>query len=172
MITLVIGGSKCGKSSYAESLFSGFGGDKIYLAVMRPFGDEAHAAIERHRAARAGKGFQTVERFTDIGGAEIPSGSGVLLEDMGNLLANEMFSGEKIIDPTEEILRGIGKLGSAAELLVIVTNNVCADGIEYPDSTALYIKYLSGINRRIAERADCVVECVYGIPVCRKRSTF
>lgn len=172
MTVLVSGGSKCGKSGYAESLFAGFRGEKIYLATMRPFGDEAEAAIERHREARSGKGFSTLERFTDIGGADIPGGTGVLLEDMGNLLANEMFSVDMPCDYTEKILRGVEKISRAAELFVIVTNNVCADGIDYPESTALYIKHLSEINCRIAERADCVVECVYGIPICRKKSTF
>lgn len=170
MMTLVAGGSKCGKSGYAESLFADFRGEKIYLATMRPFGDEAHMAIERHRKARDGKGFSTVERFADLESADIPGGCGVLLEDMGNLCANEMFSDERIIDPTETILRGIEKIRRAAALFVIVSNNVCADGGDYSEGTALYIRYLSEINRRIAERADCVVECVYGIPICKKGS--
>lgn len=170
MMTLVAGGSKCGKSGYAESLFADFRGEKIYLATMRPFGDEAYMAIERHRRARDGKGFSTVERFTDLESADIPDGCGVLLEDMGNLCANEMFSDERIIDPTEKILCGVEKIHRAAALFVIVSNNVCADGGDYPEGTALYIRYLSEINRRIAERADCVVECVYGIPICKKGS--
>lgn len=170
MTVLVSGGSKCGKSGYAESLFADFRGVKIYLATMRPFGDEAHAAIECHREARSGKGFSTLERFTDIGGAKIHDGSGVLLEDMGNLLANEMFSGDTPCDYTEKILRGVEEISRAAELFVIVTNNVNADGIGYPESTALYVKHLSEINRRIAERANQVVECVYGIPILRKDS--
>lgn len=172
MMTLVAGGSKCGKSGYAESLFADFRGEMIYLATMRPFGDEAREAIERHRKARDGKGFLTVERFTDIGGAELPDGCGVLLEDMGNLCTNEMFSDEEIIDPTEKILCGIDEIRRAAALLVIVSNNVCADGGEYPEGTALYIRYLSEINRCIAERADCVVECVYGIPTVKKDIDF
>lgn len=167
-MTLVIGGSKCGKSAYAESLFSDFSGEKIYLATMRPFGEEAKDAIERHRKARFGKGFSTLERSEDIGGADIPEGAGVLLEDMGNLCANEMFVGDKIVDPTEKILRGIEKLQSAAALLVIVSSNVSADGNNYPEGTALYIEYLSYINRVIAHHADNVVECVYGIPIMQK----
>lgn len=170
MMALVIGGSKCGKSGYAESLFNDFHGDKIYLATMQPFGEEAHAAIERHRKARSGKGFFTLERAVDIGGADIPKGAGVLLEDMGNLLANEMFVEDKIVDPTEKILKDIEKLQNTAELLVIVSNNISADGYNYRESTALYIEYLAYINRVIAGRADNVVECVYGIPVIQTAS--
>lgn len=168
MMILISGGSKCGKSGCAESLFADFHGEKIYLATMRPFGEEAAAMIERHRAMRMGKGFSTVERYSDIGGTDIPDGAGVLLEDMGNLLANEMFSENGAAAPVDKILDGIDKLRRNSALLVIVSNNVCADGIAYPESTALYIRYLSEINRLIAERADRVVECVYGIPLIRK----
>lgn len=168
---LVIGGSKCGKSAYAESLFKDFDGEKIYLATMRPFGTEAKDAIERHRKARFGKGFSTLERSEDIGGADIPKGAGVLLEDMGNLCANEMFVEDKIVDPTEKILKGIEKMQSAAALLVIVSNDVGADGNDYPEGTARYIKYLAHINRVIAESADNVVECVYGIPIVQSANS-
>lgn len=168
MTVLVTGGSKCGKSGYAESLFADFYGEKIYLATMRPLGEEATAMIERHKKQRAGKNFLSVERYSDIGGADFSDGAGVLLEDMGNLTANEMFSEKMITDPSEKILDGIEKLRQKASLLVIVSNNVGADGINYPRETALYIEYLSRINNVLAARADRVVECVYGIPITRK----
>lgn len=170
MMILVTGGSKCGKSGYAESLFADFRGEKIYLATMRPFGDEARVMIERHRKMRSGKGFSTVERYFDIGGADIPKGSGVLLEDMGNLLANEMFSENSVTEPVDRILDGIERLRRKTALLVIVSNNVSADGMEYPRETALYIEYLSRINNALASKADRVIECVYGIPITRKES--
>ena len=75
MMILVSGGSKCGKSGYAESLFNNYRERKIYLATMRPFGDEAALAIERHKKMRSEKGFSTIEKFTDIDGLEFQSGS-------------------------------------------------------------------------------------------------
>lgn len=172
MMILVSGGSKCGKSGFAESLFSDFCGEKIYLATMKPFGNEdieAKKAIERHRKMRSGKGFSTLEKLTGIEELTVTNGSGILLEDMGNLLANEMFSeGNTDHNYTEKILCGIEKLRQTSGLFVIVTNSVFSDGINYPESTALYIENLSRINRRIAENADKVFECVYGIPVLRK----
>lgn len=173
MMILVTGGSKCGKSGYAESLFSDFHGEKIYLATMRPYGSsdkEAAAMIERHRKMRAGKGFSTVERYSDIGGTDIPDGAGVLLEDMGNLLANEMFSENGVTAPVDNILDGMEKLRRKAALLVIVSNNTNSDGAEYPRETALYMEYLARINNALAARADRVAECVYGIPITRKES--
>ena len=72
MILLVTGGSASGKSEYAENRALQLAKTEqkklIYLAAMKPFGEEAAKRIERHRQLRAGKGFETVERYTDIEG--------------------------------------------------------------------------------------------------------
>ncbi|MGN0576267.1 MAG: bifunctional adenosylcobinamide kinase/adenosylcobinamide-phosphate guanylyltransferase, partial [Ruminococcus sp.] len=51
-MTLITGGAKCGKSKLAEKLLDSFQGNKIYIATMLPYGDEAEAAIKRHRKLR------------------------------------------------------------------------------------------------------------------------
>lgn len=168
MTTLVTGGSKCGKSSFAERILEGRSGRKIYIATMQPFGADAIEAIERHRKMREGKGFETVERYTDIGDIQLPDGCAVLLECMGNLCANEMFSGEAVTSPTDKIVGGIRCLAANANELVIVTNQVGSDGVAYPEETTAYIRTLGEINRKIAEFADNVIECVYGIHVLLK----
>ncbi len=168
MMTLVTGGSKCGKSSYAEHLLDGFDGEKIYLATMMPYGDEALAAIERHHKMREKRHFTTVEKYTDIGEVSIPEGAAVLLECMGNLCANEMFTDSGICDPAEKITDGLRRIRERASELVIVTNSVGSDGITYSPETCRYIEAMAKLNASAAAAADRVVECVYGIPVILK----
>lgn len=165
MMTLVTGGAKCGKSHFAEKIFDVFSGRKFYIATMHPYGDEALATIERHRKIRAGKGFETIEKYTDIEETELPKNCGILLECTANLCANEMFCNAKIYDPTDKIICGFEYLKKCAEQLVIVTNEVGCDGISYEKSTAEYIKIMGKINAKAAEISDNVIECVYGIPV-------
>ena len=49
--------------------------------------------------------------------------------------------------------------------LIVVSNSVFEDGIEYSESTMQYIKALGMVNCLLAEHAAEVVEVVAGIPV-------
>lgn len=167
MLILVTGGSASGKSAYAESLCLGLS-PRVYLAAMQPFGEEGTARIARHRAMRKDKGFLTVERYTDLAGLRLPACRCVLLEDLGNLAANEMFSAEPPKDPRGAVLDGIDALKKQCERLVIVTDEIGSDGIEYDPATTAYLIALGAVNRAIAARADAVFEVVAGIPILLK----
>lgn len=167
MTVLVTGGEKCGKSLYAEHLFQSFPGKKFYLATMQPDCEAALETIARHRAQRKNKGFETIERYFDIADIDIPSGSGVLLEDVVNLCANLLFDDEPL-RAKETIIQGVDSLRKRAELLVIVSNQVTADAERYSRETECYRRLLGEVNAYIAACADTVVECVFSIPVFRK----
>lgn len=174
MMMLVLGGSHSGKSGYAEHLLQQCRvKDRIYLATMQPEGEEAGKVIARHRRLRQGKGFITVEKTRQI--AMLPQGdyrpeeSGLLLECMGNLCANEMFGGQDFIsDVAERILTDIKTLKQQWAELIVVSNIVGEDGIMYDEMTMAYIRNMGVVNKRLAEMADHVVELVYGIPVIHK----
>ena len=168
MTTLITGGAKCGKSRLAEKLLDDRAGRKIYIATMRPFGEEAFAAIERHRKIRSGKGFETVEKYTGLHELGLPEKCHILLECMANLCANEMFRGDSINDPTERIMQGLKHLQIRAETLVIVTNSVGSDGVSYSADTNGYIEAMGRLNTLAAGISDNVIECVYGVPVILK----
>lgn len=171
MKTLIIGGSASGKSEYAEALLNGVE-DKIYIATMQPFGDAAKRQIERHRSMRAKKGFETLERFTALRTLtedELPQGCSVLLECLGNLAANELFSPEGAGDAAKaQILAGIELLERRCRNLVVVTNDVFADVRPYDQSTEGYLSLLGFCNAALAARFDEVIEVVCGIPIMQK----
>ena len=172
---LVIGGSGSGKSAYAEKVALECQKEKrhFYLATMHVFGEEGQKKVERHKRMRAGKGFDTLERYVDLKGTAemLTDRPAVLLECMSNLAANEMFDTEEPAGSeqvAEKIVTQIGVLAQETEELVIVTNNVFEDGIVYDTSTMEYLRALGSINVRLAERSDVVVEVIAGIPVARK----
>lgn len=169
---LVTGGSASGKSAFAERLAAGLPAEGLYyIAAMKPYGEEGRARVRRHRNMRSGKGFQTVERYLDVGGAPVPAGCTALLECLSNLLANEMFETGQQPDAAaaaERIWQGIGRLRERCGCLVIVSNEVFSDGVAYDRETAAYVKALGGLNTALAEEADAVYEVVYGVPVTLK----
>lgn len=191
MLYLVTGGSGSGKSAYAEQTAVNLyadrksGGRLYYVATMYPYEDgETEQRIERHRSMRRGKGFETIECYTELAALEKAAvcRDVLLLECMSNLLANEMFletgglraQGENNVDMTslhekteERILAPIMRMAQSGGCVVVVTNEIFSDGRagEYDSDTRRYIELLGYINRRLAEMADCCVEVVCGIPL-------
>ena len=169
MLELITGGSGSGKSEYAESRameLCGDGEPLIYLAAMKPYGEEAQKRIERHRKLREGKGFKTIEKYTDYAALKLPQNATVLLECMSNLLANEMFDvGGDFIN---RIIMGIENIANSSKNFVIVTNEIFSNGVAYDEETERYIQALADINKYLADKAERVVEVVYSIPIIVK----
>lgn len=169
MMILLTGGSACGKSSYAEALCQRFEGNRYYIAAMRPYGDGSAEKIARHREMRKGKGFETIERYTNLAGLVLPERGTVLLECICNLTANEMFDEQgNMTDPCETILSGVAAVHRQCETLVVVTNDVGSDNKDYDPGTRAYVRALGHINAVLAQQADAVYELVCGIPLVLK----
>lgn len=170
MLHLITGGSGSGKSAYAEHCILRLGiKERIYIATMYPFDGESHRRIARHREMRKEKNFQTTECYTGLKSLTLPPDSNVLLECMSNLTANEMYqpggAGERTV---HEILEGVRQVKESCANLVIVSNEIFSDGMDYDEETRRYQRYLGDINCQIAAWADCVTEVVYGIPITIK----
>lgn len=173
MFILVTGGSGCGKSSYAERKILEFGNRKrYYIATMKCADEESRKRVLRHRAMRADKAFETLERPTDLAGLSLQAGSVALLECMSNLVANEYFDGKTHTpaEVAEKILYGIRRIKEQCSCLIVVTNEVFSDGIRYDDLTEQYLQCLGKVNCAMAQDAEQVTEVVCGIPLTLKTS--
>lgn len=172
MIALITGGAASGKSELAEAVSNALGGKVAYIATMQPFGEEANKRIARHLKLREGKGFLTVERYTDLAGVSESlkdRADTLLIECLSNLCANELFSLEGAgANTVSAILDGVCALSKRYLNLVIVTNEVFSDGVSYDQATMEYQQKLGELNLRLAEMADSVVEVVCGIPLFHK----
>jgi adenosylcobinamide kinase/adenosylcobinamide-phosphate guanylyltransferase len=169
MTALVIGGASSGKSEFAEKLAMTGKSYKYYIATMEPFGPEEQKRVKRHREMRRGKGFVTCERYTNLADMVIPNHGTALIECVGNLVANEIFSpkGAKL-DTLGEVLRGVDVIAHKCDDVIAVTNDVFCDGAWYSGETTAYIKTLGAVNAALAASFDIVVETVAGIPIVLK----
>lgn len=191
MLHMVYGGSASGKSSYAESFAMSLQGEGrlLYIATMYPYkwntteiDPETMQRIERHRAMRADKGFDTVECYRHVEHIVAKRQDVLLLECMSNLLANEMYlesdsnagsdMAETMSPVSNKIVQALIDLSTRVQDVVIVTNDVFSDGgsLTYDESTREYVKNLAEINCALAREAATVTEVVCGIPVIVKKN--
>lgn len=189
MVFFITGGNDNGKSEYAEDLVIKLspggisaGYTRIYLATMGARDEESLKRIKKHIFRRKDMEYITIEKSFDVGSIDInnidiANGSEknvnedkggkriLLIEDIPNLLAGEMFKGTSFYpDVADKITADIMKLISACEHTVIVTNEVFSDGMIYDEYTTTYLREFGTINRRLAGYSDKVVELVCGIP--------
>ena len=171
MLTLVLGGAASGKSAYAESLCLRSPLPRTYLATMQVWDAECAARVAKHRAMRAEKQFATVECPLHLDRVTLPRRGTVLLEDLGNLTANELYDPDGAgKGAAAAILRGIETLAAQCDTLVIVSNEVFSGGADYAGDTDRYLRMLAAVNNAVAARADAVVRVVCGLPVYYKGS--
>lgn len=184
MLYLVTGGSGSGKSEYAENLAVRLkerpgcrAGRLYYVATMRPYDRECEERIARHRLMRRDKGFSTVECYCDVSRVRAGREDVLLLECMSNLLANEMYLPEGGIrgrgdqaekQLAENLAQPLLELANRVGELVVVTNEVFADGARYDPESETYRALLGKINRMLAARAAAVTEVLFTIPVIHK----
>ena len=169
MLTLVIGGAASGKSEYAESLVLRSTLPRYYLATMQVWDAECAARVEKHRRMRAAKQFETVECPLHLDAVHLPARGTALLEDLGNLTANELYDPAGAGPQTAQaILSGLDAVYAQCETLIVVSNEVFSGGADYAGDTDRYLLALAQVNNTLAARADAVVRVVCGIPVYYK----
>ena len=104
-----------------------------------------------------------------LGSVNLPARGTALLEDLGNLTANELYSLEGAGSRTAEaVLHGVETIASQCANLIIVSNEVFSGGADYAGDTDRYLRALAQINNAVAARADNVCRVVCGIPVYYK----
>ena len=175
MICLVYGPTASGKSAWAEDRACELacGAPLAYFATMRRGSGEAQARIEKHLAQRAGKDFVTYEIPTLMSLRDAPVGRDtcVLLDDVGNLVANEMFGETPVAAPqedaaeelAEEACRTLLELAGRVGSLVVVADAVGEAGWRGGEPTLSWIACCGAVCCKLAAAADEVVEVRDGL---------
>ena len=178
MMTLVTGGCKNGKSSYAQDLACELakkeGSAPIYFATMIPHDSEDEARIQKHRTDRKNLGFETIEigrNFSQIV-EKLEPGRVILFDSLTALLANEFFEGrtdfsiqkmqEDAVQIIERIEKSLEKLIQKENSVVFVSDTIFCD-IKYDEITELYRRNLAKLEQFVAKRCEKVVEMELGV---------
>lgn len=171
MKILILGGSKSGKSDFAQevALKLADGGAHYYVATLHNSGSEADkATVASHLRRREGMGFETVERGRNILGClERTDSTGTyLLDSVTTLLTNEIFPAEKNYETDEAAARRcceeLVKLTERVKHIVIVSDDLSRDAVIYDDATEAFRRHLGNIHCRLARECDVVMEMSFG----------
>lgn len=184
MIVLVVGGAKSGKSMFAQNLSKSLNeslknpisgqldggierevGKLYYVATMNPYDLEDLKRIENHLREREGYGFNTIEETLNMSKVSslIKEEDTVLIDSITSLVTNYMFRGKEFYkDVSDDILSGILEIINNSKNVVIVSDYLFSDSIQYDCYTENFRKEIGVVNRKLAKIADTVVECSYG----------
>ena len=167
---LITGGTRSGKSRYAEELARRLcpdGSRRCYIATAEAFDEEMKQRIAAHQSRRAGE-FFTVEAPLELGRAitEAQKRSDVILVDcltvwMGNLLHYGR------LDQKEEFLKAVG---NATCDVVLVTNETGMGIVPANELSRTFRDEAGFLNQAVAAIADNVVFMVCGLPMSVKGS--
>ncbi len=175
-ITLVLGGARSGKSSYAQNMIEETGQPAWFVATATAGDEEMASRIIAHRASRSAQ-WATIEAPTGVGKALAqaePRPFGLV--DCITLLANNILM--TLPEPIDEQAYEQAMLAEIEALLAalasqpgewyIISNEVGL-GLVPPYPLGRYYRDVLGrANQRLAAAADSVLFMVAGLPMLVK----
>jgi len=170
-ITLITGGARCGKSTFALESAMQRSGQRLFVATAMALDGEMEKRIEKHQMERADH-YSTIEEPYELTRVleHQPDTISVAVIDcltvwLGNLYHQYETNEQHIKEIVDEFTR---KLTLHPFDIIMVTNEV-GWGIIPDNALSRSYRDMAGyVNRTVAQQCDNVFLCACGIPVCIK----
>lgn len=168
-LIFIIGGTRSGKSRYAEGLAQALDAETLFVATARPGDDEMRARIAAHQAARP-EGFRTLEAETGLAAAlaSTVKPGGTVLIDCLTLLVSNLIEGDDTgfeARVEAEISRLLDFMAGHPANWIIVSSEVGLGIVPEGALTRRYRDVLGTANQCVAANADEVYFMVAGQPL-------
>ncbi|MGL5506982.1 MAG: bifunctional adenosylcobinamide kinase/adenosylcobinamide-phosphate guanylyltransferase [Paraclostridium sp.] len=179
-LILVTGGSRSGKSSFAESLCIKQNNSTAYIATSIPFDEEMKDRVRKHKESRPNE-WKTYEIYKDIYSiieAISNEHKTIILDCVTLLINNLMFDYGLDFDNTtseqtnemeiyikQQIEKLINEIRKTELYVVIVTNELGMSLVPDNKLCRVYSDIVGRINQYIATKSDEVYFVVSGIPM-------
>lgn len=176
-IIFITGGSRSGKSSYAQKRTEALPGPRAYLATCPVIDEEMAERCRKHQEARSNAAWDTIEEERDIAGVLAADvAHRVILVDCLTLWINNLiFAAEQkgLMLTEEDIAQECRTLLAACQkfpgTVIFVTNEV-GMGIVPDNPLSRRFRDIAGrCNQILASFAGEVIFMVSGVPLCLKK---
>lgn len=176
-ITVITGGSRSGKSSYALARAEQESRFRLFVATSPETDSEMSERIKKHRRERAGRGWQTFEeerelvRLIERG---LPAEPGVVLVDCITLWINNLLFTAGENELSDQAIRRLCQQLLAAIVrsphrFFVVTSEVGSGIVPADPLTRLWRDLVGTANQTLAAAADEVVLVSCGLPLFLKQ---
>lgn len=163
-VTLITGGARSGKSSFAQRIALEHSSNPVYLATSRVWDEEHRQRIERHKADR-GPQWTTVEEERALSQHDF-TGRTVVVDCVTLWCTNFFYDFDSDVNRTlEAVCSEFDCLVEQAADLIFVTNEIGSGGISADACQRRFCDLQGWVNQHIARAADEVWWMVSGIPV-------
>lgn len=163
-IILITGGTRSGKSTFAERMALEKCAAPVYLATATVRDEEFRDRVARHQARR-GPEWTTVEEPLHLSHYDF-SGRVVLVDCVTLWSTNAFFDAHESVDGALVFLkREFLQLVSQSATFIFVTNEIGLGGIADNELMRKFTDLQGWMNQFVAEHADEVYMMVSGIPL-------
>lgn len=173
MVTLVLGGARSGKSSFAERIAYKKGARNVlYLATAEAKDQEMMERIKKHQQSRP-EGWQTIEEAYDLKKIfmSLSSGQVILLDCLTLYVSNIILRDNQEVssvaeDRIKQDLIDVINITRKKDMDLIIVSNIVGSGVVPPSKIGRRFRDITGrVNQLIARSADEVYLCIAGLPI-------
>ena len=163
-IILITGGSRSGKSSYAEQLALELSDAPVYLATARIWDEEFRERVRRHQERR-GPQWTNIEEEKQLSRHNL-AGRVVLVDCLTLWCTNFFFDLEGDVDRAlAEAKAELDRFTAQDATFILVTNEIGMGGTSDNEVQRKFTDLQGWMNQYAASIADEVILMVCGIPV-------
>jgi adenosylcobinamide kinase/adenosylcobinamide-phosphate guanylyltransferase len=163
-VILITGGSRSGKSSYAEQLALSLSDAPVYLATARIWDDEFRERVRRHKERR-GPQWTNLEEEKYLSLHDL-AGRVVVIDCMTLWATNFFFDLDSDVDAALDALKAeFDRFTDQDATFLFVTNEIGMGGVSDNTVQRRFTDLQGWMNQYAASLADEVILMVSGIPM-------
>ena len=163
-IILITGGSRSGKSTYAEQLALSMSDAPVYLATARIWDEEFRERVRRHQERR-GPQWTNIEEEKQLSRHDL-AGRVVLVDCLTLWCTNFFFDLDSDVDRAlAEAKAEFDRFTAQDATIILVTNEIGMGGTSDNEFQRKFTDLQGWMNQYAAAQADEVILMVCGIPV-------